>query len=78
MQTEKFHEDLEELMAVGAGKKTVIMCAEAVPWKCHRSLIANVFATRGWEVRHLMSERKADRHQLTSFATVENGRLRYV
>jgi hypothetical protein len=40
-------------------------------------LIADALATKGWEVRHIMSETKADRHQLTPFATVENGRLHY-
>ncbi len=77
MQTEQFGEALEELMAYSTSKKTVIMCAEAVPWRCHRSLIADALVTRDWEVRHIMSERKADRHRLTSFATVENGFLRY-
>ncbi len=77
MQMEKFHEDLKELMAVGGDKKTVIMCAEAVPLKCHRSLITNAFATRGWEVRHIISEAKANRHQLTSFVMRGNGLLCY-
>jgi uncharacterized protein (DUF488 family) len=53
------------------------MCAEAVPWRCHRSLIADALVSRGWEVRHIMTETKADRHKLTSFATFENGLLHY-
>jgi uncharacterized protein (DUF488 family) len=53
------------------------MCAEAVPWRCHRSLIADALATKGWEVRHIMSETKANRHHLTSFARVENELLHY-
>lgn len=77
MQTEQFGEALEELMANGSNKKTAIMCAEAVPWRCHRSLIADALITRGWEVRHIMSETKANPHQLTSFATVENSLVRY-
>ena len=77
MQTEQFGEALEELMAFGTNKKVAIMCAEAVPWRCHRSLIADVLVSRGWEVRHIMSEAKADQHQLTSFARVENGQLHY-
>lgn len=77
MQTEQFSEALEELMAHGKNKKTAIMCAEAVPWRCHRSMIADALVSRGWEVRHIMSETKADPHQLTSFATVENGLVRY-
>lgn len=77
MQTEQFGEALEELMAYGTNKKVAIMCAEAVPWRCHRSLIADALVSRGWEVRHIMTEMKADRHQLTSFARVENGLLHY-
>ena len=77
MQTEQFGEALKELMAYGTNDKTAIMCAEAVPWRCHRSLIADALVTRDWEVRHIMSEAKADRHRLTSFATVENGVLHY-
>lgn len=77
MQTEQFSEALKVLMAYGTSMKTAIMCAEAVPWRCHRSLIADALVTRGWEVRHIMSETKADQHRLTSFAAVENEELRY-
>jgi uncharacterized protein (DUF488 family) len=57
--------------------RTAVMCAEAVPWRCHRSLIADALVSRGWEVQHIMSETKADRHQMTSFAKVEHGMLSY-
>lgn len=77
MQTDEFRKALDELMAEGRLQHTAIMCAEAVPWRCHRSLIADALVTRGWEVRHIMSEAKADRHKLASFAAVENGELRY-
>jgi len=77
MQTEEFHEALAQLMAMASDRKAAIMCAEAVPWRCHRSLIADALTIRGWEVRHIMSETKADRHQLASFAAVGNGELRY-
>jgi uncharacterized protein (DUF488 family) len=77
MQTDGFQRALEELITYGTGKKTAIMCAEALPWRCHRSLIADALTIRGWEVRHIMSETKADRHKLASFAAVENGELRY-
>lgn len=77
MQTEQFGEALEELITHSTHKKTVIMCAEAVPWRCHRSLIADALVSRGWEVRHIMSATKADPHQLTSFAATENGLLYY-
>ena len=77
MQTEEFQRALEELMAYGTGMKTAIMCAEAVPWRCHRFLIADALVSRGCEVRHIMSETKADRHRLTSFATIEHGMVHY-
>src|SRR5574337_527671 len=77
MQTEEFRKALDELMVESRLQHTAIMCAEAVPWRCHRSLIADSFVMRDWEVRHIMSETKADRHRLTSFATVENGLLQY-
>lgn len=77
MRTDTFWEAFDELIAESRLQHTVIMCAEAVPWRCHRSLIADALVTRGWEVRHIMSETNADRHQLTSFATVTNGLLYY-
>jgi uncharacterized protein (DUF488 family) len=77
MQTEEFRRAVQELMACGTDIKTAIMCAEAVPWRCHRSLIADALAAKGWEVRHILSETKADRHRMTSFATCENGVLSY-
>lgn len=77
MQTEEFHRALEELMAYGRDKNTAIMCAEAVPWRCHRSLIADALVNRGWDSRHIMSETKADQHKLTPFAKSEKGTLTY-
>ncbi len=77
MQTEEFWVALDDLMASSRSPNTVIMCAEAVPWRCHRSLIADALSIKTWEVRHIMSKTKADRHQLTAFAKVEYGRLYY-
>lgn len=77
MQTEEFQRAVEELMAKSRLQRTAVMCAEAVPWRCHRSLISDTLVSQGWEVRHLMTEAKADRHQLTSFAVSENGGLTY-
>ena len=77
MQTEEFQRALEELMAYGTDMKTAIMCAEAVPWRCHRSLIADALVSKGWEVRHIMTAEKATPHVLTSFAHFEEGRLTY-
>lgn len=77
MQTEEFPRAFEELMACGRDKNTVIMCAEAVPWRCHRSLIADALVSRGWDARHIMSLEKATSHILTSFAHFEKGTLTY-
>ena len=77
MQTEEFQRALEELMAYSTDKKTAIMCAEAVPWRCHRSLITDALVSRGWDIRHIMSPENATPHVLTSFAHFENGALTY-
>lgn len=77
MQTDDFRGALGELMACGESGPTAVMCAEAVPWRCHRSLIADALVSRGWEVRHIVSGAEAQPHQLTSFAKVDNGLLIY-
>jgi len=77
MQSEAFWQAFDELTADSRQLRNAVMCAEAVPWRCHRSLIADALVSRGWTVWHIMSETKADPHQLTSFAVVENSRLRY-
>jgi uncharacterized protein (DUF488 family) len=77
MQTEAFQRGLEELMGLAASTRTVIMCAEAVPWRCHRSLIADALVVRGWDVRHILSSVRADAHTLTSFAALVDGALVY-
>jgi uncharacterized protein (DUF488 family) len=53
------------------------MCAEALPWRCHRSLIADALVTRGWDVRHILSRTQAEPHALTPFAKLDHGRLTY-
>jgi uncharacterized protein (DUF488 family) len=77
LQTEEFQRALEELMAYGTDMKTTIMCAEAVPWRCHRSLIADALLVHKWEVRHILSAADAKPHQLTSFARIADHQLRY-
>ena len=77
MQTEEFCKAIDALMAFGRQEKTTVMCAEAVPWRCHRSLIADALVSRGWEVRHIMSPEKATQHALTSFAHFEKSTLIY-
>jgi uncharacterized protein (DUF488 family) len=77
MQTEPFSSALEALTMEAGRVRTAIMCAEAVPWRCHRSLIADALVSRGWTVRHIMTKTKADAHRLTPFALVEEHRLTY-
>ena len=77
MQTMEFLNALDELMVTGRLRPTAFMCAEAVPWRCHRSLIADALTCRGWNVRHITSSAQAASHALTSFAQYEKGRLTY-
>jgi uncharacterized protein (DUF488 family) len=77
MQTPEFWSALEELKMHGRQGPTAIMCAEAVPWRCHRSLIADALVARGWEVRHILSQVKTDEHRLTPFAVIDGDTLAY-
>jgi uncharacterized protein (DUF488 family) len=77
MQTPEFFEALDALIATSRLQPTAIMCAEAVPWRCHRSLIADALTNRGWTVRHILSPVKADEHRLTPFAIIDGNRLVY-
>ncbi len=77
MQTDGFGKALDRLTIGSQAVRTVIMCAEAVPWRCHRSLIADALLNRAWEIRHIVSETKAERHRMTSFARVNEGTLSY-
>jgi len=53
------------------------MCAEALPWRCHRSLIADALTVQGWQVLHIQSRKTAKPHELTPFLKVSNGQLIY-
>ena len=77
MQTPEFTQNLQELGQLGAAHTTAIMCAEAVPWRCHRSMIADALTARGVPVRHIMTGEKADLHKLRDFAQVHDGRVIY-
>lgn len=76
METREFHEALDDLLALSRLEPTVIMCAEAVPWRCHRSLISDAAAARGVQVLHILDS-GTQAHKLTSFARVDAGRVRY-
>ncbi len=77
MGTEEFDAGLTKLMELGEREAVVIMCAEAVPWRCHRSLISDALVARGVEVAHITGRGRAAPHSLTSFARAEGGRVTY-
>lgn len=77
MQTPEFEQALTGLMAQAGQSPTTIMCAEALPWRCHRSLIADALSVRGVEVQHIMRPGKTELHTLTGFAHVEGIRVTY-
>jgi uncharacterized protein (DUF488 family) len=78
MQTHEFTAALEHLIALAKEKSTAIMCAEAVPWRCHRSLIADAMTVRGWEIRDIMTPKSAPVHKLPAMARVKGKQLVYV
>jgi uncharacterized protein (DUF488 family) len=75
--TEGFESGLKKLRALAIGNHTALMCAEAVPWRCHRSLIADVLTARGAKVGHIMSLTRSTPHRLTPFARVDGPRVTY-
>lgn len=77
MQTEDFHQALEQLIKQANAAPTAIMCAEALPWRCHRSLIADALVVRGFNVVEIFDAAKSQPHKLTSFAVVEGERITY-
>ena len=78
METEQFQKGIERLLDVAAeAGPTAIMCAEAVWWRCHRSLIADHLKARGVEVLHVVGATKVEPHPYTSAARIENGELSY-
>ncbi len=77
MQTIEFALAIEELIAPAREKPTAIMCAEAVPWRCHRSLVADALLIRGVEVQDIMSRTSAKPHRLTPWAVVDGLKIRY-
>lgn len=70
MQTAVFRESLERCLDLAAAERVVLMCAEAVPWRCHRSLIADALLARGIQVHEIASDVRTRPHLLTPFAQV--------
>src|SRR5205823_3906138 len=78
METEQFQKGVQRLFDVAAeAGPSAIMCAEAVWWRCHRSLIADYLKTRGVEVLHILGPNKVEPHPYTSAARIVNGELSY-
>ena len=73
MQTPAFGAGLDRLMKLAAQRRSAIMCAEAVPWRCHRSLIADALTVRGIRVEDIMSMKHSQIHSLTPFARIQDG-----
>lgn len=77
MATPEFSTALDALKTLSEQRTVAIMCAEAVPWRCHRSLIADALTVQGWTVLHISSKKTAKPHELTPFLCVRDGTLIY-
>ncbi|MEO7349807.1 MAG: DUF488 domain-containing protein [Terrimesophilobacter sp.] len=77
MQTPEFETAVEDLVAEAKSRVVAIMCAEAVPWRCHRSLIGDALIVRGINVQDIISATSVKSHTLTPFAVVDGSRVRY-
>ena len=77
MQQPQFRDGIETLERLASQHSLAIMCAEAVPWRCHRSLIADALTVRGVEVKHITGRSDPSVHKLTPFAFVNEGRITY-
>ena len=77
MQTPEFKKGLEELLELAGREQVAIMCAEAVPWRCHRSLITDALLARDICTEHIMSQTARQPHKLTPFAKVRGAQVTY-
>lgn len=77
MATENFQEGLDRLLALARAARTVFMCAERLPWQCHRNLIADSIAARGIPVLHLLGPGKSSSHAVSRLARSDGTRLVY-
>lgn len=77
MLSEEFHSGLEQLMGLAEAEPTAIMCAEAVPWRCHRRLVADALVVRDFTVLEIISASEPKEHQLTPFAVVDGTEVTY-
>lgn len=77
MQSEAFRENVEEVVGLAGQMRCALMCAESVPWRCHRSMVADALLVRGIQVEHIINPGKRRPHTLTPFAQVEGLRIMY-
>ena len=77
MQSEAFWNGIAEALRCATQNRTALMCAEAVPWRCHRSLIADALLLKEAEVLHIVSARDIRVHHLTPFAVIRGARITY-
>ena len=77
MRTAEFENHLNELAKLAQRKRTALMCAEALPWRCHRSLISDALAIRGIQVAHILSTTHLQPHRMTPFARWDGKYLVY-
>ena len=77
METKAFRAGINRLIEIAGAGRTAIMCAEAVWWRCHRSLIADFLKARGAKVIHILGHGKSEEHPFTSAARIVNGELSY-
>ena len=77
MQTREFEESLNRCVELASAEQVALMCAESVPWRCHRSLIADALLARGIDVREITSPTEARPHALTAWARVEGTKVTY-
>ncbi len=77
MQTPEFEASLDQLVAIAQERPSAIMCAEAVQWRCHRSLVADALLARGIRVEHIQSATRAQPHRMTPFAQVNGSKIVY-
>ena len=77
METPEFRQGIDELLKLAGLQSTTVMCAEAVWWRCHRSLISDYLKAAGVKVVHLLGEKKTEEHPYTPVARIVDGRLSY-
>lgn len=77
MQTDEYSENMDRLVELAKGAHIALMCAESLPWRCHRSLIADALQVRGIKVMHIMSPKSCKDHEMTPWIKVHGLKITY-